>query len=439
MKLRNLMYATLVACAFASCSSDEGNNKGVDGAEVNAKFAVQVKAPVLSKAIGGTNNDAGIQSLQVYVFNNGTLQAKGNGLVEGDRLENIAVTSGQKEVVVTANAESVFNAMTVNTSTIANLYEAPLSIEKEDNGALSMNSRTYTVQILAGKVNYLGYTNEEVAGDANGNTLVPNEGSLNGNAIKLYRNVGKVVLSELEVNTTGAQNVYPNAQLKVTGVFILHGNKLTKAVGGAEPWDATELIGGNQAWVNGVNNTTYADWVSTMQAWIAKDPVNNKPKQNYVESGYEANEAYYGGLAYAVYPAGNQPETIIKEGSSLETVDAFYAYENLNTTTRTLLVVRGKFGYGEAGYDLNSFPERYYSVAVGDPATMQGSPVLPEGGIDRTPINGVLRNIQYNISLTVKGPGYETPFGPDGSESTVLNAKVQVVPFGSVNQKVDIE
>ena len=80
---------------------------------------------------------------------------------------------------------------------------------------------------------------------------------------------------------------------------------------------------------------------------------------------------------------------------------------------------------------------RYYTVAVAndDVKTVNNKTL---NGITRTE-DGILRNMQYNVSLTVKGPGYETPFGPSVADNTFLDVKVEVVEFGQVNQESTIE
>ena len=48
-----------------------------------------------------------------------------------------------------------------------------------------------------------------------------------------------------------------------------------------------------------------------------------------------------------------------------------------------------------------------------------------------------MRNLQYNTTITVTGPGYKTPVGPKYDE-TFFDVKVEVVPFGEVDQDVEI-
>lgn len=81
---------------------------------------------------------------------------------------------------------------------------------------------------------------------------------------------------------------------------------------------------------------------------------------------------------------------------------------------------------------------RYYTVAVGN---MEYK--IPEGFPAREDIadpnkaTGILRNLQYNINLTITGEGYIDDKGDKGEQ--FLQTQVQVVPFGIVEQYEDVE
>lgn len=437
MKLRNLLFGTMIACAFVACSNDDDpiDNGGGNG-NTDATLSVKYEAPIITKSGNTTGEDNTIASLNVYVFNgtgeNATLEATGT-LAAGTDSEskNIAVKAGDKSVVVVANATPS------NITTLGSLYNATKEFgDTEKNGTISMNSRTYVVSVIAGETNYLGYKKTEATG---GNYLVPTEatgGDLNDGAVKLYRNVAKINLEKITVNTSGATNKYSNAKFYPTDVFVLHANKMTKIVGGAAPWASTEFTGEGQAWLGGPSDAAYTEWKGIVNEWLEKDS-KNKVKKNYVNP-------YVGGFA-AWTTSVDFPKGGIVENSTwpeqaagqqeVTSVDYFYAYENTNANLNTLLVVKGKFVYGENA-DASKFPERYYSVSVG----IDGNPTFstPAGGSARQE-TGVLRNLQYNIALTIQGPGWETPFGPDGGENTALDVKVQVVDFSYVSQDVTIE
>ena len=72
MKLRNFMYVTMIACAFASCSNDDvpTPDQGDPSAEGDAVLAVRVAGLNVTKSASFTEDetDATISSLHVYVF-----------------------------------------------------------------------------------------------------------------------------------------------------------------------------------------------------------------------------------------------------------------------------------------------------------------------------------------------------------------------------------
>ncbi|MFV0581312.1 MAG: fimbrial protein [Parabacteroides gordonii] len=435
MKLRNLLYATMIACAFASCSNDDDpiDNGSGNNANTDATLSVKYETPVITRSGNTEGQDNTITSLNVYVFNgtgtNAKLEVIGT-LTDGSANEskNIKVSAGDKSIVVVANAAP---EMSVNSSTLQDLYDAEKEFgASEKNGTISMNSRTYVVSVIAGETNYLGYTKDQAT---DGIYLIPTNatgGDLENAAVKLYRNVAKINLQKISVDTEKSKNEYSNAKFILSDVFILHAGKMTKIVGGANPWNSTEVKVG-QSWLNGPENTTYVEWVTTITEWLDahSDAVSKKP---YLTGGYVGNLKPFQTSPISEDIADG--ETYPEQADETSSIDYFYAYEN-TTATHTLLVVKGKFVYGENAVEAN-FPERYYSVSVGRDG--MGAVTPPAGGITRSE-NGVLRNLQYNIALTIQGPGWETPFGPDGGENTALDVKVEVVDFSYVNQVVEIE
>lgn len=438
MKLRNLLYATMIACAFASCSNDDDpiDNGGGNNANTDATLSVKYETPVITRSGNTEGEDNTIASLNVYVFNGTAATAKLEAigtLSAGTTNEskNIKVSAGDKSIVVVANAAP---EMTVNTSTLQNLYDAKKEFgTTEKNGTISMNSRTYVVSVIAGETNYLGYTKDQVA---DGIYLIPTNatgGDLEGAAVKLYRNVAKINLQKISVNTEQSKNEYSNAKFILSDVFVLHAGKMTKVVGGANPWNSTE-VKVEQSWLNGPENTTYAEWVTTIAEWLKTQPSGAVSKKPYLTEGYVGNLAPFqiaSPISKVITEGNTYPE---QEAGETSSIDYFYAYEN-TTATHTLLVVKGKFVYGENAVDDN-FPERYYSISVGQEGM---GTVNPPVGASARRESGVLRNMQYNIALTIQGPGWETPFGPDGSENTALDVKVEVVDFSYVSQEVTIE
>lgn len=426
MKLRNLLFGTMIACAFVACSNDDDPTPnptpdGGDGktyVEVNAK-SIETKA----------NADATISSLTLIVADNdGKIEAiasdasKDKG--KGDLSRKVAVTPGRKKVVMLANV--TVNAGFVGKS-LTDLAAETNSIASETDGNLSMNSVVYDIDVVANVTNYLGY---EKANDGNNYIdKAPTDG------VKLYRNVAKVVLSKISVaDVLGEDNThYPNAALDVKQVYIANAKDKTSIL----PSDFTEWgetqVSSSFNWLAGVTTTAESS-----------DDVKFK-----VEEVSDATDSY----------AESYSGKVINAKGENEFDKSFYVYENnsendVKTDAKTLLVIKGDFSYETAEKDESgnqvrtTMPNRYYTIAIGRTGFENGFS-LPtgfgalRGGADG--INGataghafdVLRNLQYNISLTVKGIGYKTPGGK--GDSQMLDVQVQVVPFGYVNQDVTIE
>lgn len=430
MKLRNLLYATMIACAFASCSNDDDpidNGGGNETPNAEAALEVKIATPALTKAEGVT--DKTISSLAVLVFDvkTGRLESKGNKEGKAGASSVIAekITAGAKRVLVLANVESKVSgyiAGLTNGTEYSTVLGDTKDFAEEVDGKLSMNSGVYNVDIQAGVTNYLGYT-EAQAQEYEGHYLSQAEGK----TVKLYRNVAKIVLDQIQVTADPAK--YKNAKLDIENVFILHANKTTKLVGAeGASWGTTMQAPLN--YLNGATNEMYTNtWVAYMDG---KEKV-----QNYLTSSglYDYNVIFSSRLT----KTGLTVEGTTTPWKPAEK-NAFYAYENTSTDIYTLLVVQGKFKYGE----VQNPESRYYSVAIGKDGISgiggDGTYSAP-GGFDgsRSSLSGTVRNLQYNVDLKVAGPGYTTPFGPKAEDDTYLDVKVEVVDFGHINQSTEIE
>lgn len=429
MKLRNLLYATMIACAFASCSNDDDpiidNGGGNETPNAEATLEVKIATPAITKA-GET--DKTISSLAVLVFDVKTGLLESKGVDEAGKTEDITtsvvakkITAGAKSVLVLANVANKVNGYTVATK-YADVLADFKNFEDEVDGKLSMNSGVYDVDIQAGVTNYLGYT-EEQAKEYEGHYL----SQAKGKTVKLYRNVAKIVLNKVLVTADPVK--YKDATLDIENVFILHANKTTKLVGAeGASWGTTMPTSLN--YLNGAENKVYVGWADYMKDFDA-----NKIIQKYLTDSKVYDYASVFSLDLSAEGINGQTPWEPTTGNSS------YVYENTSTDIYTLLVVQGKFKYGE----VQNPESRYYSVAIGKDGITginkeDGTYNAPEGfDGSRTSLSGTVRNLQYNVDLKVAGPGYTTPFGPKADEDTFLDVQVEVVDFGAINQSTEIE
>lgn len=441
MKLRNLMYATMIACAFASCSKEDDpviNPDGGDG-EANATLEVMV-ANAKTKAF--PTNDESITSLKLVVFDGTTNDSKVEvvGTTGGKAGANASVKTqvkaGNKRLIVLANVDADFTG-----KTYSQVLAMTQTFEKETASGFSMNSKVYSVTPKASATTYLGYT-----ADASDDVNVYMETAA---PIQLYRNVAKIILTGVTVEsakTTAGQDRYPGASAKIKEVFLLHAHKTTTFVGGnADEWGAINMTGTN-GYVNGSTNVTYAEWVSYMTTKI--DGTRPTPVYPFIEDA--ASFPYSQALSAA--DVVNYISLGQGTNAPIEVAQApFYAYENTEAESgyRTLLVVKADFSYTDVKQGIVTDKDRYYPIAVGygNGLVIKNQTIkdLFKSLRGSDTVEGVIRNLQYEVSLKITGPGYKTPFGPkpdgggDGQGDTFLDAQVQVVPFGLVEQPGEVE
>lgn len=453
MRLRSLLLGIMITGAFVACSDDdvEPINPTPDGA---ATLFVQT-SNVKTKALGDEKvDDKFITNLSVLVFNgtgnDAPLEIIGNATSQSksslSEVKDIAVSPGNKQIIVIANlsAEQLSQAEVTVGKTYSNVINNSklLFSKSEANGTLSMNSKVYKVSLEAGKINYLGYASTTTTTDANSNYLTTD------GPVYLYRNVSKAVIKNITIEPLDR---YPGATLDLKEVFILHGHQYSQLIGkDAAQWGTTNITG---SYFNGATNAEYAAWVKYMEDY--KNKYGDKKRFNYIlDSTPSPYEAFLD--TDNTFKESYSQKTITEGGGwdSDNDTKSFYIYENTNIGEEdfhTLLVVKGDFSYqgvDEDGNDNNvkvTSKDRYYTVALGltgidkggySISDIDGLSGLTRDGKDK--FFGALRNLQYSVSMTIKGPGYTTPFGPDNVDDTFMGVQVQVVPLKMLHQKVDV-
>lgn len=413
MKLRNLLFGTMIACAFVACSNDDDPTPNPDPTPeaAEATLEVQIKTPLSSKATTMPEEDNKINSLQLIVFDPTTNVVAYVGETAGKAGKNLAVKAtvkaGTQKVLVLANSTK-----TISTGTsMSNVINDSKTFDSENStNGFSMNSGVFTVNIEAGKTNYVGYANEDVKSEIDAKTAV----LLTSDPVKLFRNVGKVILKTVEISKNIDKNRYPNAALTLKNVYLLHAHKTTKLATEAA-WGPINVTG---SYLNGATNENYGKWTAYM--------VDKKEIYPYMQSNYAEEGAYVQSLEDA---------SSISNGNK-----TFYAYENTEAKEgyRTLLVVEADFSY-TVDDETTTSAGRFYPIAVGYTGANFASIGEDFNGLRSGDLAGLLRNLKYEVALGVKGPGYTTPFGPNGDEDTFLDVNVEVVDFGFVSQSEEIE
>ena len=426
MKLRNLMYATMIACAFASCSNDDvpTPDNGNPDAEGGTSLTVKFDKAADTKASGD------ITSLSMLVFNaDGKLEVVGTKVntpaVEGgnDAVAHAELTAGVKEVALIANyivpttgEQSLIGKTKAEVfATLNKTFDSELEVE----GTLTMNSKIYTgVVVAAEKNNVFGFATAP-AGYVNVEGLTDTDLK---SPVKLYRNVAKVVLNKISTKMAENSNKprYSDPQLVLKEIFILQGHKKTNLIG--ENWGQYATTNVDDEWCSAYAHTD--EWTEKDDLYtLVENPTVPENTPSWIKTTITGT---------------------VTTLNAYETANSFYVYENTDLDNRTLLVVKGDFSYKINDTDRKIESDRYYTIALGENFQMSAgesnvaSELLTLRGVTGNDgkYNGLYRNLQYDLTLTVTGPGYQTPGG--GGYPTTLDVQCVVVPFGYVSQDVEI-
>lgn len=434
MKLKNLLFATMFACAFASCSSDDDNSNPVVTPEGDGVAEIMVNPDLLrgnieSKASTKAAIDANLyENYIVYVFN----KVSGKNLGSGKPGTAFTVTDnpGQVDVMVVGNVGSILDG----TENKAAVFEKTKNFDnKEESGVsttetTSQSSHLYTFILQSGKTNKIGYQSSEVDSDAGEVLLTPDK-------IQLYRHVAKIALNKITVDTklideSGKEVIYSNPSLNVKRVFILNAQNSTKLA--AETRWGTVF---NKGTVMGsVGLEKFNEWIS--KANNLATSTNTKP---YIPVDEAKTDGTY--KQHGTYNSETSDIQGVISSSKIFTKDnAFYVYESTDITNATLLVVEGEFSYDNpiVGEQPSRFVENgYYTVQLGVGKLTQSldSDLFPNAPAENM---GVRRNIQYNVNMIVRAPGSQNPLIPN-TKVGALDTQIELVDYGQVSSESTFE
>lgn len=437
MKLRNLLFGTMIACAFVACSNDDDPNptpnptpEGDGVAEVMVSPDL-LKGSIDSKALTKAVVDESVyDNYIVYVFNGAT----GANISHGKPGEKITVTNnpGAVDVMVVGNVNGKLTGEEANKSNVLAATKDFTAAEEAgenvtDNNAknaietTSQSSHLYPFTLQSGVINKVGYSE---AGEG--------EVLLTSNKIQLYRHVAKIVLNKITIqNKTIAEGneeiVYSNPKLKVECTFILNAQFETKLANVAR-WGSVFKDGTVMGSVTLSQFNTWMKEAGELETETIKPyiPVTTQK----TESNYKQHTTY-----------NSETDNIkgeINTSKTFTTDNKFYVYESTDNTNPTLLVVEGTFSYDDPLKEGARVEEKgYYTVELGKGTLSLGSlngDVFP-GAADGM---GVRRNIQYNVNMTVKAPGSKNPLIPNTKVAS-LETLIELVDYGTVSSESTFE
>ena len=465
IELRNLLFGTMIACAFAACSNEDDPIPNVDPTPTpetgtadltivvkNLTKSTQTKAGEDENAKEG---EATIHNLFVALYNeNGTFlqvsdltankdgettdsnnEIKFEGLKAGASYRALAFANVPKDALsATANSFELTSDYYVLSGAGAN--------------GLPMSSGISPVFTLVEGENYYGYSSA-----AGGNSIEP------GKPLGLIRNVARVELRALSLDMTqvkvNSSQKYKSGTIKFVpkDVFVLHGRK--KA-------NVADQDMSNTAWFN-LPDKVWGNIAATYETADGDDYYSGTNSSNsfgcFAGTVDATNYIKVLSTAETTYTQSWDGTTITGD-REITLANSLYFYVLPNNQTKAAREQDGQEEDGQASVldkttlasELVISGEVYIKAIMNDNTSWtfgeESTPVLrywpikigTDGlGSEDTYYGQVHRNVVYNISATIAGNGYADPTLPKGDPTADLFVKTMVMNWGTATQAPVIE
>lgn len=410
MKLRNLLFATMFACAFASCSSDDDptiDPTPAEAADAYLNITATAKGE-LTKASdkNALEGEADVKTLAVIVFkdeNRIGYQFAELGK-EGDKTESFY----QKDGSYTLNTPVKVKAVDVDVYVVANVSDDILSKANTKTSFAALTTDLANQVVESGLV--MSSAKHSVSAASLKDKSIDDPffvNSANG-GISIQRVAARVQLTEVNVDFKSDKE-----QLDVKGAILI--NVRTNSLLSVDNFDASLDFGtaGSQAFGYGqCGDETYSGGL------FAKSTLNTQNDAAFTKK-----------ITDAVLNKENTTKSL-----DVTKADAVYSYVMPNALTSvcqeaidgdgkayTLLSIYGEYtdntGQKMAG-------TRYYTVRIGKDGV--------EGGA-----GSVVRNYVYDVKATLTGSGSDSPVNPEAK--AYINATINVTPWTVINQTPSVD
>lgn len=356
----------------------------------------------------------------------------------------------------------------------ANTVDLPL-MENQIFGGYPMSSNVYIVDIVPGKYNSVGFEKMNVVQESlnhyNDKTTLTTD-NWNKSAVKrfyLYRCWSLVKLTTLKVATytEGATD----AKFEFEGAFVMNVPTKTnlfnpeKKVNASEGWYAwggelnvdldsylklnsgkklfysgyskdnttedlinSEDVAGNSAYDKGFRTKSFAD-ATTYFSNYTRDLKDTETLTTGKELDLTADR-FKGGASLSV-------DNAMGEDNYFTYIVAPSTYgldeEGQVSDQSIVLAVKGKYSQKIGNQWVGANESTYYTVVINDDDSNTTEELYGASNVPNT----VMRNVQYEIEMTVKGPGSPDPV--HHLANSYLVPKVTIVPFGKVTQHSAID
>ena len=454
MKLRNLLFGTMIACAFAACSNEDDPIVGPDQpqtGENNATLTISVKnvARNLTKAVAEgtqTENEAKITDLTVALYDaeTGALVASSSDIAtedataDNDEVQFAGLTEKAKlRAIAFANMGEISLTGTTINNFVSPVYTMPTAGFSEDYFPMSSGlPDPFTLQ--AGK-NYYGYNKTQEEGV---NILV-------AEPLYLIRNVARIDFKGLSLDMAKAtKDVYVEGTATIVPecVFIMHGRTKSNAadMGDGDSWwsTASNTVWGNVSATYAANATDYA---SGYRGDFVNDDAMFTNMSGSIIEGYKAS-----------LPTEALIQDIASEGAasaSITTAPKFYVFENPQVKAAremngadnfkseelaTEIVVKGTYKLENAKKVGSDAVYNYAEKTAYWPIKIAVTNEMTAGTADYLNDGKIHRNIIYSIDATLAGRGYDDPTVPP-TDFVELFVKTKVLDWGNANQSSVVE
>jgi len=415
MKLRNLLFGTMIACAFVACSNDDDPNPTPTEAP-DAYLNIAVNAKIIgSKAVDGDDNaktgETTINNLTIAVFNAATGELIGyRRSTAGKEADNFTKTgtsykfnSPVKTKAVQVKAYVLANVPDATLSSAKNLgdYEealASLSDQKVGDGSNGLTMST-TLQTS---------TNALVASTA-ANPNLMGEGASVENAVTgctgdilLQRVAARVQIGKVYSSTYKGKE-----QLAITGVYMFNVRSNSRLLNAAT--GSLDFRKDTEKQLFEAGDITLAGDLKVASETLSG---NDLLKVDYTQAVVIDSKTNSEGTGQT-----------LSKASFYVMANDLLSKDTKSKSAYTLISVKGKYTSPE-GVTMAS--DRWYTVIVG----LDGA---GEGADGR-----VVRNTVYDVAtLDLTGSGSDSPFTPESA--AYLNATVKITPWSYVIQNASVD
>lgn len=380
MKLRNLMYATMIACAFASCSKDEVNttDDGTDAGLGDANFSISVslandgttKADADGNAITGETD---INDIQVAIYEGNTFLASATSTADNKTKASFrGLPAGTFTCIVLANMP----AGTITNMSLADLKAGTLMIPA--TGFVGTKIPMYAevpITLTAGE-----------------NNEIP---------VSVVRNVARIQISAIKMDMAQSDYESGSAQFDLTNISLDDVAGSCLVTGGVYPDGGYKY--GMAGYIQAA--TSFAYYYPTVKAATVK-------QDNFNEE-----------------TAAVSMEGLMSTSETPVPTYYFYAFPNANVNNKTVLTISGKYSAKNCvladGTGTVNTPAAvsYYPVTIGLTGANQ------DGGSAT-----VEKNMVYDIQLSIAGAGFDKPGPTPGKKANFTIVATAAKWAGIVNQ-----